>query len=64
MRKSDREYQATHAAKLKAAGDVYLHVPISARAKSQLVSIAARKGFTHRAVIEMLLDAGHKEILK
>lgn len=41
-----------------------LRVPISAKAKLQLVSIAARKGFTHRAVIEWLLDRAEKEIFK
>ena len=60
-RQTAAEYQATRRAKVRESGDVFLHVPISARAKSQLVCIAARKGLTHRAVIEMLLDAGHKE---
>ena len=41
-----------------------LHIPISAKAKLQLVSIAARKGITQRAVIEMLLDVAENESLK
>ncbi len=62
--KTDAEYQSARRARLKASGDVYLHVPISRKSKSELIVLSKGLKLTHRAVIEMLIDVGHKEMLK
>lgn len=61
---SPAENQSRERARRKADGDVFIHVPISAKAKAQLVALTRGLNLTQRAVIELLLDAGHKEMLK
>jgi hypothetical protein len=46
------------------AGDVFIHVPVSPKAKAQLVTLTSRLNLTQRALIEMLLDVAEKESLK
>ncbi len=63
MRKTAAEYQAIRREKVKASGDMFLHVQVSPKAKAKLTALSTGLKLTHRAVIEMLLDAGHKELL-
>lgn len=61
---SNAEYQRRERVRRKEQGDVFIHVAVSKKAKSQLDSLTASMNLTQRALIEMLLDAGHKEMLK
>jgi len=64
MVKTAAEYQAIRRAKVKATGDMFLHVQISPRAKGHLVALGKGLNLTHRQIIELLLDTAHKELSK
>lgn len=55
--------QATFRSRQKAAGLSILHVAIAPHSKLQLLALSESLHLTHRAVIELLLDAGHKKLL-
>ena len=61
---TNAEYQRRERSRRQMAGDVFIHVPVSPKAKAQLVTLTSQLNLTQRAVIEMLIDAGHKEMLK
>ena len=61
---TNAEYQRRERVRRKEQGDVFIHVAVSKKAKSQLDSLAASMNLTQRGLIEMLLDVAHKELLK
>jgi hypothetical protein len=62
VKKSAADYQATRRAKVKASGDVFLHVQVSPETKDKLQFLCSKFKFTRRQMVEMLINGGIKRM--